>query len=190
VTSTRPGELSTGIAILGLLVTESDTIAGLGTRLQVEHPGGRWPRNAAHMSVPALADSGFVRVARPGRERSLDLYEPTPAGLTHFDAWLRRPITGLPAQRDALRAKLRYADSEELVHVAVRELLLQEDLCRRAGEAAVTRYTTARSLPRTGAAVSDVRRASVREALAADEASGWYERARALKRLREQLQRS
>lgn len=190
MTATRPGELPTGVAILGLLVSERDTIAGLGPRLQAEHPGGRWPRNAAHMSIPTLAGSGLVRVARPGRERSLDLYEPTPAGMAHFHAWLRRPVAALPAQRDALRAKLRYADSDELLDDVLRELLHQEDLCRRAGEGAVTRYATVRSLPHTGAGAVDARRASVRRALAADEAEGWYERARALRRLREQLERS
>jgi DNA-binding PadR family transcriptional regulator len=185
VTSTRPGELPTGIAILGLLVIASDTIAGLGLRLQSQHPGGRWPRNSAHTSVPVLARRGLIRVARPGRERSLDLYEPTPAGVAHFQAWMRRPAAGLPAQRDALLAKLTYVDSEGLLRQVLRELLLQEERCRREGEAAVTRYATARSLADAGMAGW---RANVRRALAADEAGGWYERARRLRRLREQLE--
>src|SRR3981081_1131506 len=122
----RPGDLHAGIAILGLLVRQSDTVAGLGLRLRAEHPGGRWARNSVHTSVPALAEQGFIRIVRPGRERSLDLYEatpavcrppgrvftgggrpgrgrplalsePTPAGVRHFNAWLRRSTTTLPA---------------------------------------------------------------------------------------------
>jgi hypothetical protein len=188
VTSARPGELPTAIAILGLLVIQSDTIAGLGPRLVAQHPGGRWPRNSAHTSVPVLARRGLVRVARPGRERSLDLYEPTPPGAAYFRAWMRRGAEALPAQRDALRAKLAYIDSEELLREVLRELLRREDLCRREGEAAVTRYTSARALadaPTRG--VPDWKE-RLRRALAADEASSWYEQARRLRRLRQQLE--
>jgi hypothetical protein len=142
------------------------------------------------MSVPTLARTGLVRVARRGRERTLDLYEPTPAGVAHFMAWMRRPAATLPAQRDAVRAKLRYVDSEELLGEVLRELLSQEELCRRAGEAAVTRYTTARSLADTGARGAPDWQLRAHLALAADEASGWYERARGLRRLREQLERT
>jgi hypothetical protein len=191
VTSTRPGELPIGIAILGLLTIERDTIAGLGLRLQAQHPGGRWPRNAAHTSVPPLARRGLARVVRPGRERSLDLYEPTPDGAAHFHAWMRRPAAALPAQRDALLAKLAYVDSEAQLGRLLRELVLQENLCRREGEAAVTRYATARSLAGAGGPGTSggpCLQTKVRRALAAEEASAWYERARRLSRLREQVE--
>lgn len=187
MTSTRPGELPTGIAVLGLLVIESDTIAGLGPRLQTQHPGARWPRNSAHTSVPALARRGLIRMVRPGREPSLDLYEPTAAGIEHFRTWMRRPAAP-PVQRDALRAKLAYVDSEELLRELLRELLVQEELCRHEGQAAVSRYATARSLISAGGPPRIPRwQARLRSALAAEEANAWYERAWRLRKLREQL---
>jgi hypothetical protein len=88
-----------------------------------------------------------------------------------------------------LRAKLTYVDSEELLRVVLREVLLREDLCRREGEAAVTRYTTARAL--AGGATRGVPdwQERLRRALAAEEATCWYEQARRLRRLRAQLER-
>jgi hypothetical protein len=102
---------------------------------------------------------------------------------------MRRPAAALPAQREALRAKLRYVDSEGQLRELLRELRLQEDLCRHEGEAAVSRYTTARTLEGHGGDGFPDWRAKLRRALAADEVNGWYERARALRRLREQLER-
>jgi hypothetical protein len=184
----RPGELHAGIAILGLLIRQSDTVAGLGLRLRTEHPGGRWARNSVHTSVPALAEQGFILIARPGRERSLDLYEPTPAGIEHFNAWLRRSTTTLPADRDALRAKLKYLQAEDQLRAVIGDIVRQEALCAREGEAAVTRYTTARELGRLSATDERDWRGRVERALMVDEVKLWYERAKRLRRMREQLE--
>jgi DNA-binding PadR family transcriptional regulator len=188
VAPSRPGELPTGIAILGLLIERPDTIAGLGVRLREEHPGGQWPRNSAHTSVPALAENGLVRVARRGRERSLDLYETTSGGVEHFRAWLRSSAAVVPARRDALRAKLKYVEREEHLRAILGEMRRQEQLCRREAEAAVTRYATARQLSLAGEEGAARWRSKVQRALMVDEANLWYERTRGLKRLRQQLE--
>jgi DNA-binding PadR family transcriptional regulator len=188
VPAARPGELSTGIAILGLLIKRPDTIAGLGVRLRAEHPGGRWPRNSVHTSVPALAENGLVRVARRGRERSLDLYETTTEGVEHFDGWFRRSSGAVPAQCDALRAKLKYVEREEHLRAVLADMRRREGLCKREAEAAVTRYATARRLSLAGDGDEARWRCKLERAVMVDEVNIWYERARGLKRLRQQLE--
>lgn len=186
--SPRSGELSAGLAVLGLLIQQPDTVAGVGLRLEEEHPGARWPRNIVHNTVPSLAGRGLVRIAEEGGERSLDRYEVTPLGAEHFSRWLGESGAVLPALRDAMRAKLRYVDDESQLARIVRDIRDQEDLCVREGEQAMMRYRTAQIMGRLKSVGEQDWRTRVRRALMIDEVSLWYDRAKALRHLREHLE--
>jgi hypothetical protein len=176
------------MAVLGLLAQQPDTAAGVGVRLEEEHPSARWPRNIVHNSVPSLIEHGFVRVARRGPERSLDRLETTSKGIEHFRRWLRESSAVLPAQRDALRAKLKYIDGEAELGVMIRDIREQEELCVREGEAAMSRYRTARRLGRLHPGGEQGWKVRVRRALMVDEVKSSYGRAKELQRLREHLE--
>jgi hypothetical protein len=188
VASPRTGELSARLALLGLLVQQSDTLAGVGVRLEEEHPGARWQRNIVHNSVPSLVKQGFVSVTRRGPERSLDHLEATSKGIEHFRRKLRASSAALPAQRDALRAKLKYIDGEADLGVIIGDIREQEELCVRQGEAAKSRYRTAQRLGRLHPGGEKDWKVRVRRALMVDEVSLWYVRAKGLQRLREHLE--
>ncbi len=186
--SPRTGNVSAGMAVLGLLAQHPDSVAGVALRLDQEHPAARWPRNIVHNTLPSLAEQGYVRVIRPGPERSLDRYEATREGLEHFRRWLSESCADLPALRDALRAKLRYVEGEEELRTVIGDIREQEELCVREGEAAVARYRSAHRLGRLAPSGEQVWKTRVRRALLVDEVKLWYERARSLQRLREHLE--
>jgi hypothetical protein len=73
----RKGDLSSTMAILGLLIQRPDSINGVKLRLTDRFPSAGWSRSIAHGAVPSLVERGFVRMARSGAEHSLDLYEAT-----------------------------------------------------------------------------------------------------------------
>lgn len=184
----RTGELAAGTAVLGLLVQQPDTVAGVALRLEQEYPAARWPRNIVHNTLPSLAGRGLVLVAKQGVERSLDLYQATPDGVDHFAAWMRKSAAVLPSMRDAMRAKLRYVEREDQLAAIVRDIREQEDLCVGEGEKAMMRYRTAQRAGRLGPVDTPGWRLRVRRALMLDEVSFWHQRARALQRLREYLE--
>jgi len=186
--SPRPGDFPASMAVLGLLIQQPDTVAGLALRLDEEHPNARWPRNIVHNSVPSHVEKGFLRLVRPGAERSLDRYEATPAGCEHFRRSLRESSATLPALRDALRAKLKYVEGLDELQAAIGDIREQEEMCVREGETAMTRYRTARRLGRLGPSDAHDCRTTVRRALMIDEVNLWYERAKGLQRLREHLE--
>jgi DNA-binding PadR family transcriptional regulator len=110
----RTGEMSSSMAVLGLVVQQPDTIAGVALRLSETFPRARWSPGAAHSNMPNLAKQGLLRVVQEGREPTLDRYEATPKGVAQFRRWVGRSSSLPPALRDGLQARLEFAELEEL----------------------------------------------------------------------------
>lgn len=106
----RTGEMSSSMAVLGLVVQRSDTIAGVAFRLSETFPRAYWSPGAAHSNMPNLAKQGSLRVVSRGSERTLDLYEATAGGIAEFNKWMVRLILLPPALRDGLQARLEFIE--------------------------------------------------------------------------------
>ncbi len=126
----RSGDLTPTMAVLGLVVQEPDTAAGVALRLEEQFSDARFVGNAAHNSLPSLARDGLVRLVRQGKTQSLDLYEGTPEGEAVLQAWIRESDAAPPGWRDALRGKLAFATRDSLVAV-LREIRQKERDCIR-----------------------------------------------------------
>lgn len=108
-------ELTPRMMVLGLVIQEHDTVAGVDRRLADQFASARFTRGSAHKNLPSLAEKGYVRLLKKGppTEPTLDRYEATPQGVELFRGWLRR--TELPpAIRDALQCKLEFLEREDL----------------------------------------------------------------------------
>ncbi len=167
------------MAILGLLIQQSDTASGIALRITEEFPSTRWSKSIAHNSLPSLAKQGFVRLAEKGAKDSLDRYEVTREGVEEFRGWLRESVAVPPALRDVLHAKLALVGDEDLPWV-VEAIKEQEKLCLRQAEKAQVRLNEAR---REG--LLDSR---ARSAMMTDEVRLWRQAAGRLQRLREDLE--
>jgi DNA-binding PadR family transcriptional regulator len=99
--------------VLGLVVQQPDSVAGVARRLADQFASARFPKTSAHNNLPSLAEKGYVRVVKEGKISSLDRYEATPEGVDLLRGWLRR--TELPpAIRDVLQCKLNLLEREDL----------------------------------------------------------------------------
>jgi hypothetical protein len=175
------------MAILGLVIQEADTAAGVGARLVDRFPRARWSRSVAHNDLPSLARQGLVRLVEPGAKPSLDRYEATPEGVEQFRDWLRASSMGPPMLRDALSAKLVFSDEDDLPGLlqAIRE---EERICITEFEAAQTRLNAARRLGLLGPADGADWAGRVQSAVMTDEAMMWGQRAKRLQCLRQELE--
>jgi DNA-binding PadR family transcriptional regulator len=190
----RKGDLTASMAILGLVVQKPDTINGLGARLIERFPHAQWSRSVAHNSLPSLEKQGLVRMVDRGAERALDRYEATDEGIGEFREWLRTSSAAPLALRDAVHAKLEFAEERDVpdLILAIRE---EEEACAQEFAAASSRLNVRRQLKRLGPPGGGERRAGdadlggrVRHALMTDEAMLWGMRARRLRRLRQELE--
>ncbi len=190
----RKGDLTASMAILGLVVQKPDTINGLGARLIERFPHAQWSRSVAHNSLPSLEKQGLVRMVDRGAERALDRYEATDEGIGEFREWLRTSSAAPLALRDAVHAKLEFAEERDVpdLILAIHE---EEEACAREFAAASSRLNVQRQLKRLGPPGGAERRAGgadlggrVRHALMTDEAMLWGMRARRLRRLRQELE--
>lgn len=87
------------MAILGLLIQQSDTASGVTLRIEKEFRRMRWSKSIAHNTLPSLARQGFVSLAEKGAKASLDRYEVTREGVEQFRglvAGIRGGATGAP----------------------------------------------------------------------------------------------
>lgn len=110
---TPSGDLSASIALLGLLVRQPDTAAGLGVRLTEMFPRAHWSRGTVHNNMPSLVKQRLVRLVARGHEPALDRYEATAEGIIRFREWLRQSkIT--PRLRDAFQGRLPFMEQDEL----------------------------------------------------------------------------
>jgi DNA-binding PadR family transcriptional regulator len=178
----RKGDLTASVAILGLVVEEADTLNGVRSRLAERFPDAGWSRSIAYSAMPSLARQGSIRMIRGGTERSLDLYEATPAGVASFRRWLRQ-VPAPPGLRDALRAKLEFVASEDDLLAVLEAIREQEEVCIEAAYDARRRLAKARRQWQRGRAKEEDWRSRVQRALLADEARLWDAASERLRRL-------
>jgi DNA-binding PadR family transcriptional regulator len=107
------GDLTPRMMVLGLVVQQPDSVAGVARRLADQFASARFPKTSAHNNLPSLAAKGYVRILETGDRSSLDRYEATAEGVGLFREWLHH--TELPpAIRDALQCKLEFLEREDL----------------------------------------------------------------------------
>jgi hypothetical protein len=186
-----PGELSAAMALLGLLVEQPDTGAGVGVRLSEQFPRAGWSRNVAHNNLPSLERQGLVRVVsrHPSGKVSLCGYEASAAGVAKLRAWIRESAVVPPVLRDALQGKIEFSIPEDL-RVLAREIGAEEIVCAGEFARAHTHSKQAQKLrsrrgAKGGAPAWDV---LTRELQIADEAVVWSQRAKRLQGLREHIE--
>lgn len=178
----RSGDLTPTMAVLGLVIQEPDTAAGVALRLEAQFSGARFSGNAAHNSLPNLARDGCVRLVKMGERSSLDLYEGTPAGEAVLQTWVCESDAAPPGWRDALRGKLAFAKRENLVAV-LREIRQKEEDCIR--EFAIAhRQLTMKDKRERGAGEPLDLEAEMMDVLEADELTLRGQRVHRLQRLR------
>jgi DNA-binding PadR family transcriptional regulator len=101
--------------VLGLVIQQADTVAGVARRLIDRFAVARFSGGSAYDNMPSLASKGFVRLIAKGPpgEPTLDRYEATPEGVKYFRNWLLS--TELPPMiRDALQCKLEFTEREDV----------------------------------------------------------------------------
>jgi len=108
--------LSPKMMVLGLVVQQEDTVAGVARRLSDQFPAARFARTAAYKNLPILAGRGYVRLIEKGppNEPTLDRYAGTPEGAKLFHGWLLQPELP-PGVRDVLQCKLEFVAREDLL---------------------------------------------------------------------------
>jgi DNA-binding PadR family transcriptional regulator len=119
------------MVVLGLVLQQEDTVAGVDRRLADQFASARFTPGSAHKNLPSLADAGYVRLSRPGPrdERTLDVYAGTPGGAEFHRRWLRRRERPLGI-RDVVNCKLEFIQPEDLPWV-IADIREQEEECRR-----------------------------------------------------------
>jgi hypothetical protein len=182
----RRGDLTASMVILGLIVKQSDTAAGVSARLVSQFPSARWPRTTSHKGLSALLERGFVRII-DADEGTLDRYEATRQGEVEFTAWLRASPAMPPALRDAIHIKLALCEDQDLSWFigVIRE---QERACLEAGEAAQVRLNRASRSGQLGPAGAADIKSRVPRARMTHEVRLWDDMSVRLRRFREDLE--
>jgi DNA-binding PadR family transcriptional regulator len=185
----RTGEMSSSMAVLGLVVQQPDTIAGVALRLSETFPRARWSPGAAHNNMPNLAKQGLLRVVQEGPEPTLDRYEATPKGVGEFRRWLGRSHSLPPALRDGLQARLEFAELEELSALVETVREVERD-CRSEYAAAHGRWKAYTNLGlRSGLAGAEQPfKSKLKGIQLMDEVMLWGAQAKRLGRLSDQLE--
>jgi DNA-binding PadR family transcriptional regulator len=173
--------------VLGLVIRQQDTVAGVDRRLADQFASARFSRGSAHKNLPSLAEKGYVRLVEngPPQEPTLDRYEATPKGVELFRGWLRR--TELPpAIRDALQCKLEFLEREDLAALIeiVRE---EEEAYTFACDIARSRVLGEQRSRRARQKLADWR-VRLRSIQSKDEANLWSLMSQRLERLHDELE--
>jgi hypothetical protein len=186
----RTGEMSSSMAVLGLVVQQPDTIAGVAYRLSETFPHAHWSAAAAHSNMPSLATQGLLRVIREGSLPTLDLYEATSAGVAEFYGWLVRSSPAPPALRDALQARLEFIELTGLPAL-VEMVRRDERMFTREYAAAHKRWKqiTSMKVSPGGDGPEEAFRRELKVVQLADEADLWALQARRLRQLGGRLER-
>jgi DNA-binding PadR family transcriptional regulator len=168
----RSGDLSVSMAVLGLLVEQPDTGAGVGVRLLQRFPRAGWSRSSVHNNLPSLIKQGHVRLVKEGHKPALNSYEATAQGVAHFRQWMRESVAMPPVLRDALQGKLAFSTPEDLPAFA--ESVRQEKEAYRQMYAAAHRRfrETLQHIPQAAGTEADWEEA-IGDIQAADEAEFW-----------------
>jgi DNA-binding PadR family transcriptional regulator len=101
--------------VLGLVVQQQDTVAGVARRLSDQFVSARFSKTTAHKTLPRLAKKDYVRVIEDGQPEGSTRcrYEATPKGVQYFREWLLS--TELPlAIRDSEWCKLEFVELDDL----------------------------------------------------------------------------
>ncbi len=173
--------------VLGLVIQQADTVAGVARRLTDDFNVARFPASSAYDNMPSLADKGFVRLVSKGppAEPTKDRYEATTDGVEHFRAWLRS--TELPPMiRDALQCKLEFAGREDLTAL-LRLVHEQEEVYTAAFDIARARVLREQRARRAKNKPVDSR-ARLRTIQHKDEARLWGMMSKRLERLGDELE--
>lgn len=117
-------DLTPKMMVLGLVIQQTDTAAGVGRRLADQFASARFDRSSAYKNLAPLARQGYVRLVEEGEGRSLDVYEATPKGVRYFQKWLRGKRLP-PRIRDGLNGKLGFLAQDELVELL--EIVREEE---------------------------------------------------------------
>jgi DNA-binding PadR family transcriptional regulator len=188
VSTLGTAELTPRMMVLGLVVQEEDTAAGVERRLADQFASARFPRKSAYKNLPSLAKQGLVRLVEKGPPKSpgLDRYEPTSEGVRVLREWLRR--TELPpAIRDVVQCKLEFVERETL-EVLIR-IIQQEEEAYIFAHDVVSRQVRREQRMRLARPKEPVGwRAKLRGIQAKDEATLWGLMARRLEGLRGELE--
>ncbi|HEY2202386.1 MAG TPA: hypothetical protein VGH56_10875 [Solirubrobacteraceae bacterium] len=185
--SPRTGDLSASKAVLGLLVEQPDTVAGVGVRLAQRFPHARWSRSAVYTNLPSLVKQQHVRLVKEGHKPALNRYEATATGVAHFRGWLRESATVPPVLRDALQGKLEFSQREDLLAL-IETVRQEEEACGQKYAAAHRRFRKARELSHRPTEQATDWEEMVRRVQVADEAKVWGLQVRRLQDLLEELE--
>lgn len=113
-TVNRKGDMTPMTMVLGVVCEEPGTTAEIQSRLTDLFVSAGFSANAAHTSLPALAQRGHLRVVHDEPE---DQYESTPAGVEHLREWVRsKPPLAL---RESVQGRVEFATLDELADVII-----------------------------------------------------------------------
>jgi DNA-binding PadR family transcriptional regulator len=186
MTASSSGDLTPRMTVLGLVVQQPDSVAGVARRLADQFASARFPKTSAHSNLPSLAESGYVRLVEPGERPSLNRYEATAEGIAHLRRWLRSSAPS-PTIRDALQGKLQFLELDELASV-LQVVGEYEDACRseyRIARVRVLEEQEFRLRSKGGPLDENAQLEAIRSQ---DEANLWSLHAQRLTRLREALE--
>lgn len=183
----RNGELSGSIAVLALVVEESDSAAGVNRRFGARYPHAQFARNLVTETLPRLERQGFVERVAGDLQRAADRYEATPRGVRRVERWLRESSATLPVLRDDLRAKLCHVRDDSDLDVVVGAIKAQERALTAEFAEAHLRLKAAERSSRNPRNEPDLT-AVVDLALLRDEATLWGTLLQRRQRLREYLE--
>jgi DNA-binding PadR family transcriptional regulator len=179
------GDLTPRMMVLGLVVQQPDSVAGVARRLTDQFASARFPKTSAHTNLPSLAAKGYVRLLEHGRKPSLSRYEATPAGVAHLHQWLLSSVRP-PMIRDAVQCKLELLEREDLTAL-IGVIRGEEEACRQACNSAHGRVVGEQSSRRARSAHVDWR-VRLRAIQSKDEAALWGMMSQRLEHLREALE--
>jgi DNA-binding PadR family transcriptional regulator len=130
-TVNRKGDMTPMKMVLGVACEEPGTVAEIQSRLTDLFVSAGFAANAAHTSLPALAERGHLRVVHDEPE---DRYESTPAGVEELRRWVRcKPPLAL---RESVHGRVEFATLDELADVIIavwaeaKEAQINSDECQ------------------------------------------------------------
>ncbi len=137
--------------LLGVIGAQSGTVADIQRRLVDMFPSADLSRNAAHTTLPSMAEHGYVCLVREGAEDSQNFYEITEVGIRFLREWVEKPLPP-PAIREAVHGKCEFGGLEDL-SALLRRVRAEERRCKAQSDDAHERITSAqrtrRKLPAT-----------------------------------------
>lgn len=128
----RTGDMKPQMMVLGVVASESGTVANTQRRLIDLFPSAGIPKNAAHTNLPTLEKKGYVCLVERGVEPTQNWYEATEAGTRHLHEWVRS-LPPPPAIREAIHGKVEFASLEDLAGL-IRIVREEERACQAASD--------------------------------------------------------